>query len=127
MTEKRYKMVNRNLVGDDVLVYYLIQKGGVDVCQVFGKHAAETIVDELNNLYEENIRLKRDLNSCSLNWASMYDEEKEKVEELREEIEVCKQAFCETKENAIIKAEENKELKHRIRELHIFAQRGGKE
>lgn len=39
----------------------------------------------LNKLHEENIRLKRDFDSCSHNWALMYDEAKEKVEELSKE------------------------------------------
>ena len=58
MTEKRYKMVNTNLVDDDGLVYYLIKKDGRDVCQVFGKHTAKAIVTELNSLHEENGQLK---------------------------------------------------------------------
>ena len=39
----------------------------------------------LNKLHEENIRLKRDFDSCSHNWALMYDEAKVKVEELSKE------------------------------------------
>lgn len=58
MTEKLYRMVNTNLVDDDGLVYYLIKKDEDDVCQVFGKHTAKAIVDELNNLHEENKQLK---------------------------------------------------------------------
>ena len=61
MTEKRYKMVNTNLVDDDGLVYYLIKKDGRDVCQVFGKHTAKAIVTELNSLHEENEQLKAQL------------------------------------------------------------------
>lgn len=60
MTEKRYKMVNTNLVDDDGLVYYLIKKDGRDVCQVFGKHTAKAIVTELNSLHEENQELRQD-------------------------------------------------------------------
>ena len=54
MTEQRYKMVNTNLVDDEGLVYYLIKRDGNDVCQVFGKHTAKKIIDELNTLHEEN-------------------------------------------------------------------------
>ena len=58
MTEKRYKMVNTNLVDDEGLVYYLIKRDGNDVCQVFGKHTAKKIIDELNALHEENQQLQ---------------------------------------------------------------------
>ena len=58
MTEKRYKMVNTNLVDDDGLVYYLIKKDGRDICQLFGKHTAKAIVTELNALHEENVKLQ---------------------------------------------------------------------
>lgn len=43
------------------------------------------MIEELNALHEENIRLKRDFDSCSHNWSIMYDEAKEKVEKLTEE------------------------------------------
>ena len=38
------------------------------------------VCELLNELHEENIQLKRDFDSCSHNWALMYDEAKEKVE-----------------------------------------------
>ena len=43
------------------------------------------IIDLLNELHEENIRLKKEFDSCSHNWALMYDEAKEKVEALTKE------------------------------------------
>ena len=47
----------------------------------------------LNDLHEENIKMKKDFNSCSHNWALMYDEAKDKVEELSEENEQLKQVL----------------------------------
>ena len=59
MTEnKRFTMVNTNLIDDDGLVYYLIKKDGKDIVQVFGKHTATKIINELNALHEENSLLK---------------------------------------------------------------------
>ena len=46
---------------------------------------AEWLCDLLNNLHEENIRLKKDFDSCSHNWALLYDEAKKKVEALTKE------------------------------------------
>ena len=51
-------------------------------------------------LHEESIRLKRDFDSCSHNWALMYDEAKEKVEAL-------------TKENLELE-QENEKLENRL-------------
>ena len=42
-------------------------------------------VAEINQMHKENEQLKKDLNSISHNWALMYDEAKNKVEELSKE------------------------------------------
>ena len=42
-------------------------------------------VAEINQIHKENEQLKKDLNSISHNWALMYDEAKNKVEELSKE------------------------------------------
>ena len=82
MTEKLYRMVNTNLVDDDGSVYYLIKKDEDDVCQVFGKHTAKAIVDELNNLHEEKEYWKSD--ACnSMNLQSMLSFEIGKLTETR--------------------------------------------
>lgn len=81
MTEKRYKMVNTNLVDDDGLVYYLIKKDGRDVCQVFGKHTAKVIVTELNALHDENEQLKDALNQRT-DQCDKYYEENEQLKQL---------------------------------------------
>lgn len=47
-------------------------------------------VDLLNNLVKENEQLERGLNSVSHNWALMYEEAKNKVEELKEKNEKIK-------------------------------------
>lgn len=61
------------------------------------------VLDLLNAFYEENIRLKRDFDSCSHNWSIMYDEAKEKVEKLTEENWELEQ--------------ENEQLKQQLKEL----------
>lgn len=65
------------------------------------------VVDLLNALHEENIRLKRDFDSCSHNWSIMYDEAKEKVEELTKEKWELKQ------ENKQLE-QENEKLENRL-------------
>ena len=45
----------------------------------------ELIVELLNDLSQENEQLKKDWDSVSHNWALMYDEAKNKVEELSKE------------------------------------------
>ena len=51
----------------------------------FHSYSEQGLEDLLNHLHEENIRLKRDFDSCSHNWALMYDEAKNKVEALTKE------------------------------------------
>lgn len=47
--------------------------------------SGDDVVDRLNELSEENEQLTKEFNSCSHNWALMYDEVKNKVEELSKE------------------------------------------
>ena len=62
MTEKRYKAVSANLECSNGMEYILIKRNdGFNVCQVCSKHTANEIVNELNNLHEENRRLKSQL------------------------------------------------------------------
>ena len=62
-------------------------------------------VAEINQIHKENEQLKKDLNSISHNWALMYDEAKNKVEEL-------------SKENKKLKSINN-QLKDRLEESGI--------
>ena len=78
MTEKRFTMVNTNLVDDDGLVYYLIKKDGKDIVQVFGKHTAKKIINELNALHEENIMLKQKIDR-QLHRNKRYSRQNEEV------------------------------------------------
>ena len=79
MTEKRFKL----FVGND---YGVKTVDGVVIFDSIRSIAdAEVLVDWLNELYEENTQLKRNFDSCSHNWALMYDEAKEKVEALTKE------------------------------------------
>ena len=85
MTEKRFTSVYNNQ--SDMIQYVDTQKEEPNrwsICNV-----SETL-QKLNELQEENIRLKRDFDSCSHNWALMYDEAKNKVEELHKENIVLK-------------------------------------
>ena len=66
---------------------------------------AKQTVDRLNELNDENEQLKKDLNSLSHNWALMYEEAKNKVEEL-------------SKENKKLKSINN-QLKDRLEESGI--------
>lgn len=73
MTEKRYKMINTNLKDKDRVYYNIQRNDGFNVCQVFGKHTAREIVDELNALYEETQRLKRKNKRLHRDWDKLYD------------------------------------------------------
>lgn len=58
MTEKQYQMRNTNLADETGRIYYNIQRrDGVNICQVYGKNNAESLIDELNELAEENSEL----------------------------------------------------------------------
>ena len=79
----------------------------------------------LNELHEENIRLKRDFDSCSHNWALMYDEAKEKVEELSKENKQLKNKLQTYKTtNSLLKATmdrhrtENQQIRDTINEMY---------
>ena len=59
MTEKQYRMINTNLADENGRIYYNIQRNdGVNICQVYGKNNAKSLIDELNELAEENQLLK---------------------------------------------------------------------
>ncbi|WP_405285940.1 hypothetical protein [Methanobrevibacter sp.] len=62
----------------------------------------EELIELLNEQNETITRLKKDFDSCSHNWALMYDEAKNKVEEL---------------------SKENKQLKHELKLLAEFNQK----
>ena len=93
MTEKRFYLLNYN--NHPIYDSLLDEEYNAQF-----KKQREKICDLLNKLHEENIRLKRDFNSCSHNWALMYDEAKEKVEAL-------------TKENSELE-QENEKLENRL-------------
>lgn len=76
MTEKRFQIFGS--VVEDTL-------GIISITLWQDKKQQKKFCAELNALHEENIRLKRDFDSCSHNWSMMYDEAKEKVEKLTEE------------------------------------------
>jgi len=65
MTEKRYQMRNTNLADENGRSYYNIQReDGINICQVYGKNNAKSLIDELNELHEqskENDRIANDL------------------------------------------------------------------
>lgn len=64
MTEKRYQMRNTNLADERGRIYYNIQRNdGVNICQVYGKNNAKSLIDELNELHEENITIKKTLHT----------------------------------------------------------------
>lgn len=77
-TEKRFNLV-------DLLETLAITDG--DECKYYQNCNDDfmSLCKELNTLYDENIRLKKDFDSCSHNWALLYDEAKEKVEALTKE------------------------------------------
>lgn len=55
-------MRNTNLADETGRIYYNIQRNdGVNICQVYGKNNAKSLIDELNGLHEENIILKSEL------------------------------------------------------------------
>ena len=83
------------------------------------------VCDLLNELHKENIRLKRDFDSCSHNWALMYDEAKEKVEELSKENKQLKNKLQTYKTtNSLLKATmdrhrtENQQIRDTINEMY---------
>ena len=53
----------------------------------------EEVCPVLNALHEENIQLKKEFGSCSHNWSIMYDEAKNKVEELHKENTILKREY----------------------------------
>ena len=53
-------MINTNLADETGRIYYNIQRNdGVNICQVYGKNNAKSLIDELNGLYEENQHLRQ--------------------------------------------------------------------
>ena len=67
-----------------------IRDNGHIIMGCFIEPQAKVIVDMLNELNDENEQLKKDFHSVSHNWALMYDEAKNKVEELSKENEKLK-------------------------------------
>ena len=60
MTEKRFKMINTNLTDENGKIYYNIQRNdGFNICQIYGKNNAKSLIDELNELAGENKELKQ--------------------------------------------------------------------
>ena len=78
MTEKKFTLLEDTNGGLDTVLETMVKDNGK-----FLTH--KEYCDLLNEQHEENIRLKRDFDSCSHNWALMYDEAKEKVEALTKE------------------------------------------
>ena len=72
----------------------------------------------LNKLHEENIRLKRDFDSCSHNWALMYDEAKDIVNALHEENEQFKDALNQRTDQCDKYYKENEQLKQQVQKIH---------
>ena len=71
MTEKRFTL-------EEFGLNFIVNDNGRNL-------TAKQTVDRLNELNDENEQLKKDLNSLSHNWALMYEEAKNKVEELSKE------------------------------------------
>ena len=68
----------------------------------FMEYSSSELLDLLNEQHETITRLKKDIDSFSHNWALMYNEAKNKVEEL---------------------SKENKQLKHELKLLAEFNQK----
>ena len=85
MTEKQFTLKNWDDYAEGDCIYYNNgeEMGTLDV------------LDTLNNLNDENKQLTKEFNSCSHNWALMYDEAKNKVEELSKENKQLKETINE--------------------------------
>lgn len=74
MTKKQFTNVNHE-----------IWQNGEWWCSAGGEHCADVIATALNEQHETITRLKKRFDSCSHNWALMYDEARNKVEKLSKE------------------------------------------
>ena len=108
----------------DWLQWHIFDNGEY-LCEVSLDEDAENLCKLLNELHKENIRLKRDFDSCSHNWALMYDEAKEKVEELSKENKQLKNKLQTYKTtNSLLKATmdrhrtENQQIRDTINEMY---------
>lgn len=83
MTEKRFSHKDKSLYIDND--YFCELEDGNEITELLNRqqYTVETV-------WKENEQLQKEFNSCSHNWALMYDEAKNKVEELSKENEQLK-------------------------------------